>query len=261
MKILAVADLHYALKQFDWLTQVAPDFDLLVIAGDLLDISSPVDGRTQIAVLLKYLQRLQGMTQLVICSGNHDLDQRNADGEKAATWFERIRRMGIPVDGEALEFDGYLFTACAWWDGPKTKERVSQQLARDAGRVAGRKWAWVYHGPPEGSTTSCDDLRCFGDTDLARWIGEHTPDLVFCGHVHNSPFSRDGSWVDRLGRTWVFNGGHDIGPVPPHIVLSTDREEAAWVSNERIESVDLAAPLVRPLARLKEPPAWLSAGS
>ena len=40
MRGLLVSDLHYALKQFDWVHAVADRFDLVVIAGDSLDISS-----------------------------------------------------------------------------------------------------------------------------------------------------------------------------------------------------------------------------
>ena len=43
MQILLVSDLHYTLKQLDWVASVAGDFDLVVVAGDLLDISSIVE--------------------------------------------------------------------------------------------------------------------------------------------------------------------------------------------------------------------------
>ena len=38
MKMLFVADLHYALKQFDWLVANAANYDSLIIGGDLLDL-------------------------------------------------------------------------------------------------------------------------------------------------------------------------------------------------------------------------------
>ena len=47
MRLLAVADLHYSLPQFDWVLEVAPDFDVVVLAGDLLELSSIVDRRAQ----------------------------------------------------------------------------------------------------------------------------------------------------------------------------------------------------------------------
>jgi Icc-related predicted phosphoesterase len=38
MKLLLTADLHYRLHWFRWLIEQAPDFDLICIAGDLLDM-------------------------------------------------------------------------------------------------------------------------------------------------------------------------------------------------------------------------------
>ena len=68
MRFLLVSDLHYALKQYDWTTAVAPDFDSVVIAGDHVDISGIVDGSVQIVVILKYLKRLMGRTRLITSS-------------------------------------------------------------------------------------------------------------------------------------------------------------------------------------------------
>ncbi len=42
MRILVVSDLHYTLRQLDWVASVAADHDLLVVAGDHLDIASIV---------------------------------------------------------------------------------------------------------------------------------------------------------------------------------------------------------------------------
>lgn len=59
MRMLFTADLHYALKQFDWLLANARRFDAIVIGGDLLDLSSPLDFEVQIVVVEKYLDRLR----------------------------------------------------------------------------------------------------------------------------------------------------------------------------------------------------------
>ena len=42
MRFLLVSDLHYRLRQFDWLLDPGVDVDAVMIAGDLLDIRSPV---------------------------------------------------------------------------------------------------------------------------------------------------------------------------------------------------------------------------
>lgn len=72
MKLLLTADIHYSLPQYDWLARVAPAFDAVIVAGDHLDISSHVDGRAQIVVVLKYLERIARVTRLMVCSGNHE---------------------------------------------------------------------------------------------------------------------------------------------------------------------------------------------
>jgi hypothetical protein len=128
MKCPITADLHYALKQYDRLLRVAPGFDVVIIAGDHLDIGSHVDGRAQTVVVLKYLERLKTMTRLFACSGNHDLDSHNADGERVAKWFANIRALGIAADGDSFQVGDVLFTICPWWDGP---------LTRAAGGLAG----------------------------------------------------------------------------------------------------------------------------
>src|SRR6267143_1479217 len=87
MRCLVVADLHYSLPQFDWLLSAAPQFDLVIFAGDALDVGSSVDFRAQIVVVKKYLSLLSGLTRVILCSGNHDLDERNPEGEKIARWI------------------------------------------------------------------------------------------------------------------------------------------------------------------------------
>lgn len=255
MKCLLVADLHYSLKQLDWLVEAARDMDLVVIAGDHLDISSYVNGPVQIAVVMKYFRLLASRSKIVVCSGNHDLDATNEAGEKYARWLQAIRPIGIVTDGDSFVLDDTLFTVCPWWDGPSTRDEVDGQLARDAARRQGR-WIWIYHSPPQASPTSRSGARDFGDADLSAWIETHHPDMVLAGHIHDAPFRDGGSWVDRIGSTWVFNGGRQIGPQPTCIVFSLDEGWAHWLSIERAETVQLEGPLTRPVPPL-DPPGWL----
>ncbi len=249
MKCLLVSDLHYALKQFDWVDRVAPAFDLVVIAGDHLDISSVVSLDAQVVVILAYLRRVRAKTTLLVSSGNHDLTARDAAGEKVARWMAKVRQLGVPADGDRIEVGDITFTICPWWDGPNAREAVDAQLARDAERRAAR-WVWVYHSPPDASPVSWGGQKHFGDADLLRWIERYQPDMVLTGHIHQSPFREGGSWVDRIGTTWVFNAGRQIGPVPTHVVLDTDEPRAMWFSLAGNEVVPLDQPLTRPPAPL-----------
>ncbi len=240
MRILLVSDLHYALRQLDWVVNAGPEFDLVVVAGDSLNIASPVPLEAQSVVMVEYLALLQASTGVVVSSGNHDLTGPDAHGEQAALWLSEVRAASIPTDGDSLVVDDTLVTVCPWWDGPIGRERLGAQLEADATRRPGR-WVWVYHWPPLGSPTCWTGRKDYGDEELSQWIDEYRPDLVLTGHVHESPFKPDGSWVDRIGGSWVFNAGHQRGPVPARIEFDLTENRATWVSLMGSEVVDLTA--------------------
>lgn len=260
MRFLLVSDLHYALKQYDWTAAMASYFDCVVIAGDHLDIAGPVDGSVQIVVILKYLRRLMDRTRLIVSSGNHDLDARDAAGEKKAKWMGRVRQMGIATDGDSVCLGEILVTVCPWWDGPGARQAVEEQLRRDSAREK-KTWIWVYHAPPAGSPTSWDGRKFYGDVELTEWIERYRPDIVFSGHIHQAPFIKDGSWVDRIGDSWVFNSGQQIGPTPTHTIVDTTLRQAVWLSLAGLQQVNLDRPLMRPLPALNELPDWLKANN
>jgi Icc-related predicted phosphoesterase len=259
MRLLLVADIHYSLPQFDWVLAIAASFDVVVLAGDHLDIASIVDGRAQSVVVKKYFDRLRAKTRLIVCSGNHDLDAKNDAGEKIAKWLGPSRHDGILSDGESFVIDDTLFTACPWWDGPTVRAAIGAQLAAAAAQRGTRNWIWIHHAPPAKSPTSWGGDRYFGDVELRDWIEQYRPDIVLSGHVHQSPFVANGSWVDRIGPTWVFNAGQQFGAPPSHIVVDTDADAAMWFSSAGNQVVRLSAPLDRPVAKLPALPDWLTA--
>ena len=241
VRILLVSDLHYSLPQFDWVVAQAASFDLVVLAGDHLDIASAVPLEAQSVVVLKYLQRLHEIGPVVASSGNHDLTGPDAAGEQAALWLEDARAAGIPTDGDSLALGDTLVTVCPWWDGPAGRAALEQQFAADFA-IRPARWVWVYHWPPFGSPTCWTGRRHYGDTDLPEWLTAFRPDVVLTGHVHEPPFKPDGAWADRIGDTWVFNPGRQIGPIPTHVEIDLDAGTARWWSLMGTEEFDLASP-------------------
>ncbi len=236
--MLFVADLHYALKQFDWVAAEAGAYDAVVIGGDLLDLGSALDRDVQIVVLEKYFERLRELTCVAVSSGNHDGDGRDGAEESVARWLREVKAPGLFVDGDSFELGETLVTVCPWWDGPESRAALEAQLERDAARRKGM-WIWIHHSPPDGSPVSWTGRRFGGDEFLAGWIRKHEPDLVLSGHIHNAPFYEGGSWVDRIGRTWIFNPGRQIGPRPAHLSFDLTRMTVRWVSMEGEESREL----------------------
>ncbi len=239
MRILVVSDLHYRLRHYDWLVEAAAGVDAVALAGDLADVVSPVPHEVQTVVLSNDLSLLAARAQVFVASGNHDLDGPGAHGEQVATWLRRTDIASVHVDGTSVDVGDTRFTICPWWDGPVTRDEVAAQLeAAAVDRPA--RWVWLYHAPPAGTPLCFDGRRTFPDQELADWIAEHRPDLVLCGHIHQSPWADGGSWNARLGDTWVFNAGKQIGPVPPHITIDTDAGTASWFGVFESETLSLA---------------------
>jgi Icc-related predicted phosphoesterase len=244
MKLLVVSDLHYRLRQFDWIAararDGAPAIDVVVVAGDLLDIRSAVPLNTQAVAVTAALRSMGRDVVVLTASGNHDLDGRDDSGEKSARWLARAGADGVHVDGTSVVVDDTLFSICPWWDGEHGRKRVGAQLAADAARRPGR-WVWVYHAPPAGSPLAWDGNRDYGDEPLVRWVDDFGPDVVLSGHIHQAPFVHGGAWSDRIGTTWLFNPGHQPGPVPTYLLIDLDAGTAQWSSATEREEIVLAS--------------------
>ena len=241
MRILALSDLHFGLTQFDWIVQQAERYDVVIIAGDLLDIAGHLDLDSQITVVVKYLRTIGGKCRLLVCSGNHDGDEKNATQEYVARWLQRVRAEGLVVDGGSMELGGVRMTVCPWWDGPVSQVE-GQAFLRAAKTGSPATWLWVHHAPPDGAPVSWTGKEFAGDASLVKMIEELGPDYVFSGHIHNSPFRAGGGWAARLGRTWVFNAGRQLGSPPAYIELDLEKRTARWVSQAGVEEIQLDVP-------------------
>lgn len=238
MRVLAVTDLHYRLPLYDWLIQAGADADLVTIAGDLLDIVSPVPHESQAVVVAEYLRRLAGQTPVAVCSGNHDLDGPGPTGEQNAAWLQQLDVPGLTTDGSSLDVGDVRVTVAPWWDGPATQGQVARQLS-DAADGRPDRWVWLYHAPPAQTRLCFDGRRSFPDESLTAWVQAWQPDLVLCGHIHQAPWANGGAWHDRLGRTTVINPGKQIGKVPPHVWLDLDAGVATWSGLGETDTIDL----------------------
>jgi len=81
-----------------------------------------------------------------------------------------------------------------------------------------------------------------GDEFLVEWIQRFEPDLVLSGHIHNAPFVSHGSWIDRVGKTWVFNPGKQIGLHPTCLIFDLEQMSVEWYSLEEQASQQLDIP-------------------
>lgn len=211
----------------------------MVLSGDALSVAAAVPVEAQIVAVSCTLAELARRTRVVVCSGNHDLDALNGAGEKTARWIANLAGDNVIVDGQTVTIEDTLLTVLPWWDGPAARAEVDALLA-DAAGTRQAQWIWVYHSPPE-SRLSWTGSRHYGDEAGRQWIEQYSPDVVLCGHIHQAPFAPDGSWIDRLGNTWLLNPGKQMGSVPCCVDLDLTAGVAKWSSATTSEERTLDA--------------------
>jgi uncharacterized protein len=72
MKVLLTAALHFRLDWFRWLIEQVPNYDLVCIVGDLLDMFEVKSAREQACEVTGLIKRLADIVPVAVCSGNHD---------------------------------------------------------------------------------------------------------------------------------------------------------------------------------------------
>jgi Icc-related predicted phosphoesterase len=72
MKLLITADLHFRTRWLRSLIEQAPDFDLVCIAGDLLDMFKSESRLEQAREIRSLIRLLADVVPVAVCSGNHD---------------------------------------------------------------------------------------------------------------------------------------------------------------------------------------------
>ncbi len=237
MRLLTVADIHFNLRQLAWIEEVAEDYEAVILAGDLLDLTGHVPIEQQRRTMRQTLWRLSRRVPVLAVSGNHDVD--GPDGE--ASWLVASAAPRVFVDGSTVAWK--QLTVTLWpWSAESGHLPTPRRHAADQG-----PWFWVHHEPP-ARTRVC---RCppgrpeAGSSALVERIRWHRPTVVFAGHLHESPFLPGGRWWDRVGDTLVVNPGSLHGDVPAHVVTDLTEGTIRWVSPLGIDemTLDLPTPL------------------
>ena len=198
MTILHVTDLHFHQPWYTWLATAAPPHDLLVIAGDLLDLNHPASHQRQTDWVAEWVRAYD--RPLSLCSGNHDLVWDSAHNVWwPARWLQSLAGPTTWVDGDAAEWRGVT---------------LSHHGATGTTRAQPAD-IWVTHVPPLGPGVGWHhDGRAGGDPALLYSVRTYAPRLVLSGHVH-----RPLHWCDRFDGTLYFNPGMERAAKFPNYIL------------------------------------------
>jgi len=194
MKIVYVVDVH---KNYAAVAKAVCDAgtpDLLIVGGDITtagtvdEVEAAVDGWRSLA------------TRLLAVAGNMDSPAIDA----------RLAALGVALDGRGVVMGDVGFFGVS--AGPKsplhtpyeiTEEQIAARIEAGFAEVKNcRVKFFCPHAPPKD--TACDRIHSglhVGSAAVRAFIEREQPDLVLCGHIHES------RGEDYIGRTRVVNPG------------------------------------------------------
>jgi Icc-related predicted phosphoesterase len=186
MRIVALADTH--LHHGDL---VVPDGDVLVHAGDMLQLGSLDELERAAAFFAAFPHRIK-----IVVAGNHEVCLQRRPAEARAM----LERAGfLYLEDQAATVGGLVFYGSPWQ--PKFRiwafgaERGAELAAKWA-KIPDRVDVLVTHGPPHGFGDRVrwkDRERRVGCADLLARVREVRPKLHLFGHIHQDR----GLWEDR----------------------------------------------------------------
>lgn len=208
MKILHCADFHASDQWFRWLIKESARFDLVCLAGDLLNLNIHCVPGAQLDKVVALVRQIQA--PLVACSGNHDCLEGNDSRLVDAAWLTELRGPTVWVDGDQFTLGGHSFRVLGW---------------ESALPIAAAEELWITHSPPDlcptGIVRGGVDFGDFELGELAR--GGLGPRIAMSGHCHDRQ-----RWWAKIGRTCSLNPGCFNGPWPSHVVLDLERNIATY---------------------------------
>ena len=244
MKLLLTADFHFHKPWFEWLLRVADRYDLICVAGDLLDMFHS-DG--VVPQLIYVYEWMQAMTKLQIpialCSGNHDLP----GNQPILVPGVSIRKDKLPILGEFAKHRRWLHALkmnhlVAVDDDSKIfRSRTGESLtvvclpyAAD-GHVdpldpAARPCLILHHEPP--AQTLIAEPKS-GSREFGLAVARQQPTWTMSGHVHFT-LGAENDFCQRIGNSWCFNCRQTppaalLPPEPNYIALDTKNREGSWI--------------------------------
>lgn len=194
MRIAYVVDVHDRFEAVPRVLEAIGEVNVLLVGGDLTNLGTPDDAGRAIELWCPLVPRLFAV------AGN--MDSPAIDG--------RLVELGVSLNGTGTILDGVGFAGVS--AAPVSPlhtpyEIPDEELAARGGRALAqiadaRVRIFCPHAPPHG--TACDRLRSgehVGSPGLRELVEREQPDVVLCGHIHES------RGLDEVGGSRIANPG------------------------------------------------------
>ena len=226
MKLLITADLHFRIHWFRWLIEQAPSYDLVCVAGDLLDMFKSETRLEQARQVSSLIRLLADVVPVALCLGNHDNAGRLVSHDRASVygWFIDLGTYrNIITDGSTRKLEKLIVTTV-----PYHCSREEKSIWLDRGstirKQTGIPWIVLHHVPAKTSSgVSGEEL------EAAELLAAYRPHYFVSGHDHAFPYTTRQSWKQKPGEVTLLVPGQLLSaPFPNYIELDTDSGGLSW---------------------------------
>lgn len=231
MKILITADLHYREHWFRWLTEQAANYDLICIAGDLLDMFNGLPRMEQASEVTRWIRELATETTVAVCSGNHDNAGRQISLDRAPVyeWFVGLGAGRKIITDGTTPIVGNLIVTTVPYHCSREQKSVWLDRGLTIRRQRRNQWLVLHHVPPSTNPGASGE-----ESDAAELLLRYVPEYFVCGHRHQFPYFVGSSWRKKIGAVSVLVPGQLLtAPYPNHIILDTESGEASWQTSSQ----------------------------
>jgi len=191
MKLLLFSDLHCSARAARILVERAKQADVVIGAGDFGVV------RRRIERTINVLRAIDKPAILV--PGNAESDVELVQACRAWPSAHVLHGTSVTIDGVTFFGlgGGVPVTPFGAWSFDLTEEKAAQMLEH-----CPTSCVLVTHSPPKGAVDLSSRGRSLGSVAIRNVIEEKTPQLVVCGHIHDSAGQHA-----YLGKTPVVNAG------------------------------------------------------
>jgi predicted MPP superfamily phosphohydrolase len=195
MTMLLSADFHYRERWCRWLINRAKDYDLIRIAGDLLDMFREEPRMVQAREVSRWIRELARVTRVAICSGNHDNAGRQVSPDRAPVyeWLVALGREPKVITDEATQTVNDLIVTTVPYHCSKEQKSVWLDRGSTLRRQRGNQWLVLHHLPPSTCPGSTRE-----EAEAAELLRTYRPEYFISGHSHQFPYSAGSSWAQRI---------------------------------------------------------------
>jgi Calcineurin-like phosphoesterase len=241
MRLLLTAELGQNPRWFKWLDEGSKNYDLVVIAGDFIDVFRPEPVNAQILKAKAFLRSLAQHTRVAVSSGNHDTVDEVVPSPRGPVpmWMAGLDSINTLLsDGRTSVIRQRLIVTTLSYIANIDQKRSWLAEGAELRKKTNLPWLVVHHHPPvfEGGAGP-------EEVSAGRLLKEFGPTMWIGGRFFDQAHPRGFTWMQTIDQSIVLNvsqtaaaGGFREAAFPNHIVFDLERGTIQW--NSSLESAN-----------------------